>query len=71
MDPVIIAAGFAVYFLLVVFSYMLLSNPEINELWGGLLLASSLLAALIPVYYALGVLLRGAISRREQPGAER
>ena len=40
------------YFLLVVISYMLLSNPEINQLWGGILLAFSLLA-LISVCYAL------------------
>ena len=40
------------YFLLVVISYMLLSNPEINQLWGGILLAFSLLA-LISACYAL------------------
>ena len=52
MDPVIIATGFAVYFLLIVISYMLLSNPEIDQLWGGILLAFSLVAV-SPAGYAL------------------
>uniref|UniRef100_A0A7C1PC59 Uncharacterized protein n=1 Tax=Thermofilum pendens TaxID=2269 RepID=A0A7C1PC59_THEPE len=53
MDPTLVAAGFSAYFLLLVISYMLLSNPDIDQVWGGLLLALSLLVVVIPSYYVV------------------
>jgi hypothetical protein len=53
VDPTIVATGFGAYFFLLVISYMLLSNPDIDQIWGGLLLAFSLLAVAIPSYYVV------------------
>lgn len=50
MDPAVVVAGFGVYFLLMVISYMLLSSPYVNELWGRLLSALSLLPVVVPGY---------------------
>jgi len=53
MNSTLVAVGFSAYLLFVVISYMLLSNPDIDLLWGGFLLAFSLLAVAIPVYYVI------------------
>jgi len=53
VDPTLVATGFGAYFFLLVISYMLLSNPDIDQIWGGLLLAFSLLAVAIPSYYVV------------------
>jgi len=34
VDPTLVAAGFSAYFLLLVISYMLLSSPDVDWLWG-------------------------------------
>jgi len=46
----VVAAGFGAYFFLMVISYMLLSSPDVNELWGRLLSALSLSAVVVPGY---------------------
>jgi uncharacterized membrane protein len=46
----VVVAGFGAYFLLMVISYMLLSSPDVNELWGRLLSALSLLPVVVPGY---------------------
>lgn len=53
MDLTLVATGCGAYFFLLVISYMLLSNPDIDQMWGGLLLAFSLLAVAIPSYYVV------------------
>jgi len=34
VDPTLVATGFGAYFFLLVISYMLLSSPDVNWLWG-------------------------------------
>ena len=53
VNPTLVAIGFSAYFLLIVISYILLSNPGIDPIWGGLLLASSLVAVAVPSYYVV------------------
>ena len=51
MDRVyLVASGFAAYLLLIVISYILLSNPDVEPLWGGILLCLSLGALIAPGY---------------------
>jgi len=50
--------GFAAYFLILVISYILLLNPDIEPFWGGILLAFSLIAIIAPGYAAIKALLK-------------
>jgi len=46
----LVASSFAAYLLLIVTSYILLSNPHVDPSWGATLLALSLVAVVIPSY---------------------
>ncbi|MCC5998871.1 MAG: hypothetical protein LM573_07315 [Thermofilum sp.] len=51
MDLSLVSAGFGAYFLLVVISYMLLSSPDVNWLWGVISLILSWVVIAIVGYY--------------------
>jgi len=49
----LVASSFAAYLLLIVTSYILLSNPHVDPSWGATLLALSLVAVVIPSYITI------------------
>jgi uncharacterized protein YhhL (DUF1145 family) len=51
VDLSLVSAGFGAYFLLVVISYMLLSSPDVNWLWGVISLILSWVVIAIVGYY--------------------
>jgi hypothetical protein len=55
MNPTLVAMGFSAYFLLIVISYILLSNPDIDPLRGILLLTFSFVAVAVPSCYVVVV----------------
>jgi uncharacterized protein YhhL (DUF1145 family) len=51
VDLSLVSAGFGAYFLLVVISYMLLSSPDVNWLWGVISLILSWVVVAVLGYY--------------------
>jgi hypothetical protein len=54
----IVASGFAAYLLLLVISYLLLSHPDVDPLWRGILLTLSLVALIAPGYVIIKAMWR-------------
>jgi uncharacterized protein YhhL (DUF1145 family) len=51
MDPTLVATGFGAYFFLLVISYMLLSSPDVDWLWGVTSLILSWVVVAVLGYY--------------------